>query len=113
MFPVITSKLRSICGDSIAEALVAILIAALGVTALATMTMASTSIVSTNETVMNAVYAAEATVAEKVSTNSDAEDDTLVITGLTSATVSIDIDVYKVELKDRDESFIRYMPAQP
>lgn len=62
----ISQKIASQKGDSFAEAMIALLIAAMGTAALATMIMTSTSIISTNENAMKKVYANENEIAKTV-----------------------------------------------
>lgn len=108
MLASLIKKIRSIGGESIAETLIAILIAALGAAALASMVLAATSITSTNQQMMDSAYSEESAIAQGNKLTD--QEYKAIVSGLSSSSspeeAFIDIDVYAVE----DGEFIRYAP---
>lgn len=96
----LTRKLRQTFGDSFAEAIVALLIAALGTAALATMVTTATNVTTINKEAMDATYADEIAIAEKVAPASD----TVTITGSElGKTYLVPIDLYEGDRLTRYE----------
>ncbi len=93
----LTRKIRSKAGDSLAEVMVAILIAALGASALVTMVLSATAVIGKSEAEMNNIYAAEALIASQATT----DDSTVTISGAALGT-AINITVQVQEDEDYD-----------
>ncbi|HBT96095.1 MAG TPA: hypothetical protein DEB24_08540 [Coriobacteriia bacterium] len=95
-------KLRSEAGDSLAEVIVALLIAALGAAALATLVLSATTVISKSEAEMEKIYAAELTIAAQQA-GSDASI-TISGSGLASTPIVIPVQVQQ----DAGYDFKRY-----
>lgn len=95
------AKLDERSGDSFAEAMVALLIAALGTAALVTMTVTAVNVIAANKAAMDDAYEAE--VAMAPSGDIVPTSGTIQITSAElSGNYQVDVDVYE------NEAFVRY-----
>ena len=83
-------KLRNQQGDSMVEALTAILIAVLGATMLATMVIAATSVAAKSQQTLSSSYESETTLAKAMGKDAKV---IVSVPSSTGATTSVEIDV--------------------
>lgn len=98
----LVQKLRSRDGDSLAEVIVALLIAALGAAALATLVLSATTVIGKSEAEMEKIYAAEVAIAEQ----QEGVDASITVSGTALGSVAVEIPV-SVHRDDRYD-FKRY-----
>lgn len=108
------TKLRSTDGDTMAESLVAILIAAMAAAALAVMVLTATNIVNKNSDTMNAIYSAESSINTASSSGSVSPGVTVESSGIMmrihESTITAPLYVPVTIYEDTDQGFIRYVP---